>query len=427
MHNDAVLLRRGLPLAMLFALLIAPPAWAASQTISISDPADAAPVISGGPEPDVASVTVTQDGSTVAAAVNFHGPALASNSPRVYDTFFPLSVGVAERYTPSDANDSSRCKTVASMNVRFGTGSPTGNFTVAGASGNLAFTDGPSFNADRTQLTWGMTHSSLSPAMDCIETGPLYANIYSTASNANSYYNSDCRCWLLSINLDRLEGGDGPIDRNYWFPGKTPPPSLHGSLWAMSSIEGQQVAYHVYAGGSVRSSRIATVKWFQGSTLVQASSGVVTVGTEGPIGAPKTTVFTYVPPTPGAYRVELSHDGGFVSSTAFEIKADPNKPVPMPPAPVVTPIAIGKKPPVIKGTALVGKRLKVALRTLAQPQVTVKYQWYVNGKKIKRAKRATYTVLKKDVGKKLRVRLVASKPGTESLTYVTKPVKVKRS
>lgn len=419
MHNDAVLLRRGLPLALLSALLIAPPAWAAPQTISISDAADAAPVISGGPEPDVASVTVTQDGSTVSAAVNFHGPALASSSPRIYDVFFPLSVGTVRRITPSDPNSQSTCGTRASMNVRVvGTGSPIGDFTVSGAAGSLPFTNGPSFNADRTQLTWGMTHEALAPAMDCIETGPLYANIYSTVSHPDSYYNSACRCWLLTIKLDRLDGGDGILETTYWFPGKVPPPYVSGLLWSSALTEGKPVDYHAYALGTKGSSRVSTVKWFLGTTLVQATSAPVVVG------APD-TVFTFVPPAPGTYRAELSHDGGVLKSTSFEVKADPTKPVPVPPTPEVTPISIGKKPPVIKGKPVVGKRLKIALGTLAQPNVTVKYQWYANGKKIKKAKRAAYTVLRKDAGKKLRVRLVASKFGTKSITYTTKAVKVK--
>ncbi|SED21338.1 hypothetical protein SAMN04489844_3929 [Nocardioides exalbidus] len=254
-----------------------------------------------------------------------------------------------------------------------------------------------------------------------MKAGPFYANIYSSVSHPDSYYNSSCRCWLLSVKLDRLNGADdSDSESTYWFPGKVPPPRVSGLLWSSSLTEGKPVDYHAYALGTKGSSRVSTVKWFQGASLVQSTSAPVVVGAAD-------TVFTFIPPAPGSYRAELSHDGGVLKTTSFEVKADPNKPVPVPPAPVVTPISIGKKPPVIKGKAVVGKRLKVNLGTLAHSQVRVRYQWYVNGRKIKKATRAAYTVLRQDAGKKLKVRLVASKSGAQPLTYITKAVNVKRA
>lgn len=307
---------------------VAVPAWSAPQSVTVSDPADARPVISGSPDPDVSALSVTQDGSTVSVMLTFHGPALASYSSHIYSALFRLRVGTAERLTPSDPNSSSICSTAANLDVSFAAGSPSGTFTVSGAAGSLPFTSGPTFNSDRTQLTWSMSHSSLAPAMDCVEAGPLIGYEYSSVSNPDSYYNANCRCWLDPFDLDRFAGDEYGLGADVWFPGKTPPPSLESTFIDIGYfVAGEPVDFEVYAYGVPGSRRTAVVKWFQGTTLVQTNTGPVVAGGRNGAGAVD-AAFSYTPPRAGTYRVQLSHDGGLALTTTFGVQADPNQPSP---------------------------------------------------------------------------------------------------
>jgi hypothetical protein len=135
--------------------------------------------------------------------------------------------------------------------VGFTTGAPYGSFRVMGATGSLPFTTGPSFNADRTQLTWSMTHSSLANAMDCVDAGPLNGDEYASASNPDSRYNANCQCWLDSFPMDRFEGDDHGNGTVAWFPGKVPPPSLRSVFSDYGYfMEGKPVDFWVYASGA---------------------------------------------------------------------------------------------------------------------------------------------------------------------------------
>lgn len=316
----------------------AAPAWSAPQSVTLSDPVDARPVISGSPDPDVSALSVTQDGSTVSVTLTFHGPALASPSSHIYTTAFRLGVGTAKRLYPSDPNSPSLCSTAANLNVSFASGSPSGTFTVSGAAGSLPFTSGPSFNADRTQLTWSMTHTSLATPMDCVAAGPLVGYEYSYASNPDSYYNANCSCWLDPFDLDRFAGDDYGIGSDIWFPGKTPPPSLRSTFTDYGYfVAGKPVDFKVWAYGVPGSSRTAVVKWFQGATLVQTNTGQVVAGTTNGAGAVD-AAFSYTPPAAGSYRVELSHDGGLALTKTFNVGPGPYQPPPpAPTAPAAAP------------------------------------------------------------------------------------------
>lgn len=333
---------------------VAAPAWSVPQSVTMSDPVDARPVISGSPDPDVSALSVTQDGSTVSVTLNFHGPALASPSSHIYSTLFRLGVGTAKRLTPSDPNSSSICSTAANLNVSFASGSPSGTFTVSGAAGSLPFTSGPTFNADRTQLTWSMTHSSLATPMDCVEAGPLIGYEYSYASNPDSYYNANCSCWLDPFDLDRFAGDDHGLGSDIWFPGKTPPPSLNSGFSGIGPFAaGTPINFSVYAYGVAGSSRTAVVKWFQGGTLAQSNTGLVVAG-----GANVT--FSYTPPAAGTYRVELSHDGGLAVTKTFNVGPGPYQPPPPPPtAPAAAPFRM-KAPKAVSSDRNVVVRWKAA-------------------------------------------------------------------
>ena len=61
------------------------------------------------------------------------------------------------------------------------------------------------------------------------------------------------------------------------------------------------------------------------------------------------------------------------------------------------------KAPKVVGKAKVGKKLS-AKKARFVPSASAKYQWLRNGKKIKGATNRTYTPVRSDVGKKLRVK-----------------------
>ncbi|MDR1790851.1 MAG: hypothetical protein LBR20_04225 [Propionibacteriaceae bacterium] len=90
-------------------------------------------------------------------------------------------------------------------------------------------------------------------------------------------------------------------------------------------------------------------------------------------------------------------------------------------------IAVGKlsrKPlPNIVGVKKVGSKL-TAKPGLWKPAVKKKYQWYRNGKKIKGATKATYKLKAADAGKRITVKLTASRAGYKSVSKISKAVKI---
>ncbi|WP_235738463.1 hypothetical protein [Nocardioides alcanivorans] len=103
----------------------------------------------------------------------------------------------------------------------------------------------------------------------------------------------------------------------------------------------------------------------------------------------------------------------------FEVSGAPEEP-----APVHQQIK-SKKKPVITGKTKVGKTLKVT-QGAWNTSVQVKYQWLRNGKAIKKATKAKYKATKKDQGKKLRVKVTATKTGWKNKAVKTKAVKIKK-
>ncbi|TQK69731.1 hypothetical protein [Nocardioides sp. SLBN-35] len=82
--------------------------------------------------------------------------------------------------------------------------------------------------------------------------------------------------------------------------------------------------------------------------------------------------------------------------------------------------------PKVKGQAKVGKVLKAKAGAWSPAPTAVSYQWLRNGKPIKKAKKASYRVTRKDRGKRISVRLTISRPGLASTTWTSAPKKVKR-
>ena len=76
--------------------------------------------------------------------------------------------------------------------------------------------------------------------------------------------------------------------------------------------------------------------------------------------------------------------------------------------------------------ARVGRKAKVSPKA-ASPKAKFSYQWLRNGKKIKGATKKTYKVAKKDLGKRLSVRVTAKQSGFPSRKVTTSKVKVKKN
>lgn len=91
-----------------------------------------------------------------------------------------------------------------------------------------------------------------------------------------------------------------------------------------------------------------------------------------------------------------------------------------PPAPAPSVIAGSVT---VKGQTVVGKKLKAKVAGWSPAGVTFSYQWLRNGKVIKNATAKKYKLTNKDKGKKLRVRVTASKAGYTSATAVSKKTK----
>ncbi|MFD1824545.1 MULTISPECIES: RCC1 domain-containing protein [Mumia] len=85
--------------------------------------------------------------------------------------------------------------------------------------------------------------------------------------------------------------------------------------------------------------------------------------------------------------------------------------------------------PRIVGVKKVGKRLRIARLApsgFAPAPTRLRYQWFRGAKKIRGATKATYRVTRKDRGKRLKVRIVAVRPGHLSGSLDTRRVRISR-
>lgn len=83
--------------------------------------------------------------------------------------------------------------------------------------------------------------------------------------------------------------------------------------------------------------------------------------------------------------------------------------------------------PKIKGAARVGASLRAVVQDWKpNKKVSYKFKWFRNGKAIKGAKRSTYRVNRKDRGKKIWVQVTGKRNGFESVSRVSKKLKIRR-
>lgn len=81
------------------------------------------------------------------------------------------------------------------------------------------------------------------------------------------------------------------------------------------------------------------------------------------------------------------------------------------------------KQPKIKGKAEVGETLKAKAPGFAEAGVKLKYQWSANGKKISGAKKSTLTLKQAQKGKKISLKITATKSGYKKLVLKAGPTK----
>ncbi len=94
------------------------------------------------------------------------------------------------------------------------------------------------------------------------------------------------------------------------------------------------------------------------------------------------------------------------------------------PPPAGTPTPISVPPTAPKAAPKAGKKVKVSPPVVAVPGATVSYQWYANGKKVKKATKPNLKVAPGLKRKKLSVQVTVSAPGYAPVTQVVKVGKV---
>lgn len=131
--------------------------------------------------------------------------------------------------------------------------------------------------------------------------------------------------------------------------------------------------------------------------------------------------------TSASYRLKPADLRGRISVRVTASKASFTKVVTT--SAQTKPVALGEaaratKAPSIRGTARLGKTLKVRKGTWDSSGLKLSYQWLRGGKKIKGATKSSYRAGSSDVGKKLSVRVTAKRTGFRSAVVTSKSVKV---
>lgn len=90
---------------------------------------------------------------------------------------------------------------------------------------------------------------------------------------------------------------------------------------------------------------------------------------------------------------------------------------------VVAAGSLSARTPVISGKAKVGKKLTAKPGVWGPMPVTLRYQWYANGKKISKATKSSYKIASKYKGKKITVIVTGSKTGYMTIAKKSKATK----
>jgi hypothetical protein len=130
-------------------------------------------------------------------------------------------------------------------------------------------------------------------------------------------------------------------------------------------------------------------------------------------------------------RVRIGSEQNDSSSTPVQVgpggEAAPPSAAPAPapaPAPAAIVPAVNRKPPTVKGTAKVGKRLSVRSKgSWTAPGHSFTYQWLRSGKKIAKATKSSYKLTAKDRTKKISLQVSARRSGYPTVTATSRATK----
>ncbi|MBJ7357991.1 M4 family metallopeptidase [Nocardioides sp.] len=131
-------------------------------------------------------------------------------------------------------------------------------------------------------------------------------------------------------------------------------------------------------------------------------------------GSSFTLNHTYATPGVRTVTVTVTDGGALTGTDTATVTVNPAPP----PVFAVTPGTV-----TVKGALLVGKKLKATVTGWQPDGVTYTYQWLRNGKAIKKATGKKYLLTMKDTGKKLQVRVTATKAGHTPATVTSKKTK----
>jgi hypothetical protein len=217
-----------LAMAAMFGLTFAASAHAEVRSFTVTDPADAAPTVSGKPNnPDLSQVTVSYDNSagTITVVQNFYNAFPSLDTSQNYAFFTGVSVGPtsSKYWTTNGAVEEEQCASYEGLSGSIEDYSYSGSkysnsFSVSGYSGSGTFASTVENGGSQ------ITSTASSPALvghdwRCANV-TLQGNSRSTASNLHSFWDGGCECWALTGNFDTtgistVPGLGGPV----WFPG----------------------------------------------------------------------------------------------------------------------------------------------------------------------------------------------------------------
>lgn len=86
-------------------------------------------------------------------------------------------------------------------------------------------------------------------------------------------------------------------------------------------------------------------------------------------------------------------------------------------------LSVKKKPKIATGKVRVGTKLRAKVPTFRQKGVKLRFQWLANGKKIKKATKRTFTITARQKGKRIAVRVTATKKGFRATVVTSKATK----
>lgn len=94
-------------------------------------------------------------------------------------------------------------------------------------------------------------------------------------------------------------------------------------------------------------------------------------------------------------------------------------PVPPPPAPVPTSVSVSRAPRVV-GIMRVGQRVRAKIGTVTPATATVRYAWFMDGRRIKKATSAHLRLKRVLVGRRVGVRVTVTAPGLDRWRSVSR-------